>query len=116
MSNYFPDALKKLCPNSEFLIRGEYVLSNVEWVKLADSIPTEEQIKAEQINLEKFYSSKADIEQAKKLLAETDWVVVKITELNLNGLDVSDQYLDILSHRKLMREVINAKETEIANV
>ena len=74
------------------------------------------QVKAKYDELVAKEPLKADIEQAKKLLAESDWVVVKITELNLTGLDVSDQYLDILSHRKLMREVINAKETEIANV
>jgi len=36
--------------------------------------------------------------------------------MNLAGTDVKGQYLDTLSHRKLMREVINAKEAEIANV
>lgn len=77
---------------------------------------TWEDVVNKSLKLEAIAPLKADIEQAKKLLAETDWVVVKIAELNLNGLDVSDQYLDILSHRKLMREVINAKETEIANV
>ena len=42
--------------------------------------------------------------------------IVMENEMNLEGTDVKGQYLDILSHRKLMREVINAKEAEIANV
>jgi len=74
------------------------------------------QVKAKYDELVAKEPLKADIEQAKKLLAESDWVVVKIAEMNLEGTDVSGQYLDILSHRKLMRELINLKETEIANV
>jgi len=74
------------------------------------------QVKAKYDELVAKEPLKADIEQAKKLLAESDWVVVKIAEMNLEGTDVSGQYLDILSQRKLMRELINLKETEIANV
>lgn len=106
------DALLSLRPNADWALSGD----NLEWLDQNQTEPTAAEIDAEVARLQTIEPLKADIEQAKKYLAESDWVVVKITELNLTGLDVSDQYLDILSHRKLMREVINAKETEIANV
>jgi hypothetical protein len=106
------DALQSLRPGAEWVLRGD----DLEWLDQNQTEPTAAEIDAEVARLQTIEPLKADIEQAKKYLAESDWVVVKIAELNLTGLDVSDQYLDILSHRKLMREVINAKETEIANV
>jgi hypothetical protein len=106
------NAIKSLRANAVFTLRGD----DLEWLDQNQTKPTAAEIDAEVARLQVLEPLKADIEQAKKYLAESDWVVVKIAELNLTGLDVSDQYLDILSHRKLMREVINAKETEIANV
>ena len=106
------DALLSLRPNAEWTLRGD----DLEWLDQTQSEPTAAEIDAEVARLQTIEPLKADIEQAKKYLAETDWVVVKIAEMNLEGTDVKGQYLDILSHRKLMREVINAKEAEIANV
>lgn len=48
--------------------------------------------------------------QAKKKLAETDWVIVKCTEL---GLDPNTKYPDIIAQRKQIRDWSNQKETEI---
>ena len=106
------DALLSLRPNAEWTLRGD----DLEWLDQNQTEPTAAEIDAEVARLQTIEPLKADIEQAKKLLAESDWVVVKIAEMNLEGTDVSGQYLDILSHRKLMRELINLKETEIANV
>ena len=106
------DALQSLRPGAEWVLRGD----DLEWLDKNQTEPTSAEIAAEITKLQTIEPMKADIAEAKKLLAESDWVVVKIAEMNLEGTDVSNQYLDILSHRKLMREVINAKETEIANV
>ena len=106
------NALLSLRPNAEWTLRGD----DLEWLDQNQTEPTAAEIDAEVARLQTIEPLKADIEQAKKLLAESDWVVVKIAEMNLEGTDVSGQYLDILSHRKLMRELINLKETEIANV
>lgn len=106
------DALQSLRPGAEWVLRGD----DLEWLDKNQTEPTSAEIDAEITKLQTIEPMKADIAEAKKLLAESDWVVVKIAEMNLAGTDVSNQYLDILSHRKLMREVINAKETEIANV
>ena len=106
------DALQSLRPGAEWVLRGD----DLEWLDKNQTEPTSAEIDAEITRLQTIEPMKADIAEAKKLLAESDWVVVKIAEMNLAGTDVSNQYLDILSHRKLMREVINAKETEIANV
>ena len=42
-------------------------------------------------------------------LASTDWIITKITELQLEGVDVEPlkvKYADELAKRKLMREVV----------
>jgi len=106
------DALQSLRPGAEWVLRGD----DLEWLDKNQTEPTSAEIDAEIARLQTIEPIKADIAKAKEYLAETDWVVVKIAEMNLEGTNVSGQYLDILSHRKLMREVINAKETEIANV
>jgi len=105
-------ALQSLRPGAEWVLRGD----DLEWLDQNQTEPTSAEIDAEVAKLQTIEPIKADIAKAKEYLADTDWVVVKISEMNLAGTDVSNQYLDILSHRKLMREVINAKETEIANV
>ena len=105
-------ALQSLRPGAEWVLRDD----DLEWLDKNQTEPTSTEIAAEITKLQTIEHMKADIAKAKEYLAETDWVVVKISEMNLAGTDVSNQYLDILSHRKLMREVINAKETEIANV
>ena len=106
------DALQSLRPGAEWVLRGD----DLEWLDKNQTEPTSAEIDAEVARLQTIEPLKKDIAEAKKLLAESDWVVVKIAEMNLEGTDVKGQYLDILSHRKLMREVINAKEAEIANV
>jgi len=106
------DALQSLRPGAEWVLRGD----DLEWLDKNQTEPTSAEIDAEVARLQTIEPMKADIAEAKEYLADTDWVVVKISEMNLEGTDVSGQYLDILSHRKLMREVINAKEAEIANV
>jgi hypothetical protein len=56
-----------------------------------------------------------DIAEAKTYLSETDWIVTKIAEADIEGRDTTDlkaKYVDKLSHRKLMREVINNAESE----
>jgi hypothetical protein len=56
-----------------------------------------------------------DIAEAKQYLAESDWIVTKIAEADIEGRDTTDlkaKYIDKLSHRKLMREVINSAESE----
>ena len=106
------DALQSLRPGAEWVLRGD----DLEWLDKNQTEPTSAEIDAEITRLQTIEPMKADIAKAKEYLADTDWVVVKIAEMNLEGTDVKGQYLDILSHRKLMREVINAKEAEIANV
>lgn len=90
MNTYFPDALKNLCPNSNFLIRGEYILSNVEWVKLADPIPTNEQIELEEKRLEQFYGKKLCKQQAKQLIASCDWAV--LPDVNIQNKTEFENY------------------------
>lgn len=66
-------------------------------------------IKKQKLNKEQ------DIAQAKQYLSESDWIVTKIAEADIEGRDTTDlksQYIDKLSHRKLMREVINSAESE----
>ena len=49
------------------------------------------------------------IAEAKAYLASTDWIVTKIAELQLEGVDVEPlkvKYADELAERKLMREVV----------
>ena len=56
----------------------------------------------EQAKLEK-------VSEAKAYLASTDWIVTKIAELQLEGVDVEPlktKYADELAERKLMREVV----------
>ena len=105
-----PDALLSLRPGAEWVIRGD----DLEWLSTDSQQPTEAEIQAEITRLQAIEPMKADIANAKKFLAETDWVVTKIAELGLDGTDAKSQYLDVLSQRKLMREVINLKESQIA--
>lgn len=54
-----------------------------------------------------------DIAEAKQYLSESDWIVTKIAEADIEGLDTTAlkaKYIDELSHRKLMRDVINGLE------
>jgi len=56
-----------------------------------------------------------DITEAKQYLAESDWIVTKIAEAQIEGLDITAlkaKYIDELSHRKLMRDVINGLEAK----
>ena len=56
-----------------------------------------------------------DIAEAKQYLAESDWIVTKIAEAQIEGLDTTAlkaKYIDELSHRKLMRDVINGLEAQ----
>jgi len=56
-----------------------------------------------------------DIAEAKQYLAESDWIVTKIAEADIEGLDTTAlkaKYIDELSHRKLMRDVINGLEAK----
>jgi len=50
--------------------------------------------------------------QANQKLKETDWVVVKCTEL---GLNPSDKYPEIIQQRQAIRDWSNQKEEEINN-
>jgi len=106
------NALRSLCPTAEFAL----VNGILEWHSPDITQPTEAEIQAEITRLQAIEPMKADIANAKKFLAETDWVVTKIAELGLDGTDAKSQYLDVLSQRKLMREVINLKESQIAGV
>ena len=74
-------------------------------IKTADDLANEA-IKAKQ---------EQDIAEAKQYLSESDWIVAKIAEADIEGRDTTDlkaKYIDELSHRKLMREVINSAESE----
>ena len=54
------------------------------------------------------------IKEAKDYLSSTDWVVVKIQEQQVQGLDVSDlliQYSDVLTKRSESRDLINTLES-----
>ena len=51
--------------------------------------------------------------QANQKLKETDWVVVKCTEL---GLNPSDKYSEIVKQRQAIRDWSNQKEEEINNI
>ena len=49
------------------------------------------------------------VSEAKAYLASTDWIVTKIAELQLEGVDVEPlkvKYATELAERKLMREVV----------
>jgi len=49
------------------------------------------------------------VSEAKAYLASTDWIVTKIAELQLEGVDVEPlkvKYAAELAERKLMREVV----------
>ena len=50
--------------------------------------------------------------QANQKLKETDWIVVKCTEL---GLNPSDKYPEIIEQRQAIRDWSNQKEEEINN-
>ena len=55
------------------------------------------------------YKNLIAISEAKSYLASTDWIVTKIAELQLEGVDVEPlktKYADELAERKLMREVV----------
>lgn len=98
MSNYFPDALKNLCPNSEFLIVGDYALGNVQWVKLADPIPTQEQIEVEATNLAQIFGERTCKQRAKEKIAATDWAV--LPDVGLANVTAFETY------RAALRELI----------
>lgn len=53
------------------------------------------------------------VSEAKQYLADTDWIVVKINEANINGEDISDlltKYADIFISRADARVLINSLE------
>ena len=59
------------------------------------------------------------IADAKKDLAETDWVVIKLNEYRINNPDAYDamfeKYKPLLDAREVMRQDINQAEQELQN-
>lgn len=56
-----------------------------------------------------------DIAEAKQYLAETDWIVTKIAEAEIEGLDTTGlkaKYVNELSERKAKRNQINSAEVK----
>lgn len=46
-------------------------------------------------------------------LIQTDYIVSKISELKLNGEDVSADYVDVLTERKMARAAIDELKAEL---
>ena len=81
-----------------------------EWVSEGNT-PEPEFTEAELAEQE----SQKKIAEAKAYLSSTDWIVTKIAEADIEGLDTTAlkaKYIDELSHRKLMRDVINGLEAK----
>jgi hypothetical protein len=79
-------------------------------VEVALTPLTEEQV----AELEAMFAKNDQIADAKKLLADTDWVVVKIQEAALLGGDTTAllaQYQDVLDARVEARATINSLES-----
>lgn len=79
-------------------------------VEVALTPLTEEQI----AEIEAMDTKLNQIEDAKQLLADTDWVVVKIQEASLLGEDTTAllaQYQDVLDARVEARATINSLES-----
>lgn len=59
------------------------------------------------------YTKDTAIAEAKEYLSDTDWVISKIAEVQIEGGDVDSlkaKYADVLSNRAMMRETINLNE------
>lgn len=79
-------------------------------VEVALTPLTEEQI----AEIEAMHTKLDQIDEAKKSLADTDWVVVKIQEASLLGEDTTAliaQYQDVLDARVEARATINSLES-----
>jgi len=73
----------------------------------ADFEPIEQPILPQYVFVDYEAQEKASV--AKAYLESTDWIVTKIAELQLEGVDVEPlkvKYADALAERKLMREVV----------
>lgn len=92
-----PDAFEFEFPSDfDFSTIGEYIVENG---KLKESRSND--------------SIQAEIENLKAELANTDWIISKINELNLQGQDISpllSQYADIIEKRNDWRSKINELE------
>lgn len=72
----------------------------------------EEQIK----NILKIYSSVEEMEKqcaiknAKKYLADTDYVIIKIQEYQITGKQIDNDYTEILQKREEARNILRGME------
>ena len=70
-------------------------------------------------NILRFYDSIEEYERISKLnearryLADTDYVIIKIQEYNYSGKEIDKDYTEILKKREMAREKIRENEMKV---
>ena len=98
MSSYFSRALEELKPNSEWAVTGDQY-SRLTWLDESQTKPTEDEINAKIAELKAAEPMKLLREERNKRLTESDWVVIKATEL---GKTVSEKWV---GYRQTLRHL-----------
>jgi hypothetical protein len=68
------------------------------------------------VNEAQLASDNLVIAQAEQYLSDTDWIVVKVSELVIDGIDTTDikqQYATELDKRKVSRDTINSLQPTV---
>jgi hypothetical protein len=68
------------------------------------------------VNEAQLASDNLVITQAEQYLSDTDWIVVKVSELVIDGIDTTDikqQYATELDKRKVSRDTINSLQPTV---
>lgn len=93
-----PTALKSLTPGAEWIVYGEDY-SGIEWLDKIQTKPTEDEVNAKVAELKAAEPMKLLREERNKRLTESDWVVIKATEL---GKTVSEKWV---GYRQTLRHL-----------
>lgn len=79
----YPQAIRSLAPTAEWLMTDITDYSTLQWFSPEVSQPTEAQVQAEVARLKDEEPLKLCSEQAKKLLADSDWSV--LSDVNISN-------------------------------
>ena len=77
------DALQALRPNSEYSVTGN-VYSGIDWLDKSQTQPTEDEVNTKIAELEAAEPFRLLRIERSKLIAETDWMIVRAKETSTN--------------------------------
>ena len=85
------DALLSLCPNAEWIVRGEII----DWKDTVEVQPTEEQIQAKIAELQAAEPMRLLRIERNKLLAQSDWMAVSDRTMTQAQIDYRQALRDL---------------------